>query len=229
MVQNVRLVGGSGPYEGTIELNINGVWGTVCDDDFDINDGNVICRMAGYPSALQVFQQSHFGQGNGSIMLSRLHCTGHEKSVDNCGSEGWYKHNCDHREDAGVACLGNQREGTVQDVRLVGGNGPYEGTIELNINGVWGTVCDDDFDINDGNVICRMAGYPREYSITLYFTGSNRSHIVEGVKFVGGAWPWEGRVELLVNGKWGTICNDNFDVNDAKVICTMAGYSPTGY
>lgn len=46
-------------------------------------------------------------------------------------------------------------------VRLVGGKGPFEGTIELDINGVWGTVCDDDFDIHDGNVICRMAGYPR--------------------------------------------------------------------
>lgn len=50
-----------------------------------------------------------------------------------------------------------------------------------------------------------------------------------GVKLVGGAWPWEGRVELFVNGEWGTICNDDFDVNDARVICKMAGYSPSGY
>lgn len=59
-----------------------------------------------YFSALQAFQQSHFGQGNGSIMLSHLRCTGHETNVDNCGSAGWYNHTCDHRKDAGVACLG---------------------------------------------------------------------------------------------------------------------------
>lgn len=59
-----------------------------------------------YFSALQAFQKSHFGQGNGSIMLSNLHCTGHETSVDNCGSGGWFNTNCDHVEDAGVACLG---------------------------------------------------------------------------------------------------------------------------
>lgn len=44
----VRLSGGSGPYEGTVELNINGQWGTICDDSFDIKDGDVICKMAGY-------------------------------------------------------------------------------------------------------------------------------------------------------------------------------------
>lgn len=46
-------------------------------------------------------------------------------------------------------------------MRLIGGTGPYEGTVELNLNGVWGSVCDDHFDINDANIICRMAGYPR--------------------------------------------------------------------
>lgn len=47
-------------------------------------------------------------------------------------------------------------------VKLVGGNGPYEGTVELNVNGQWGTICGKtDFDINDADVICRMAGYHR--------------------------------------------------------------------
>ena len=44
---------------------------------------------------------------------------------------------------------------------MIGGTGPYEGTVELNINGKWGTVCDYNFDINDADVICRMAGYAR--------------------------------------------------------------------
>lgn len=47
-------------------------------------------------------------------------------------------------------------------IKLVGGKGPYEGTVELNVNGQWGTICGKtEFDMNDAGVICRMAGYPR--------------------------------------------------------------------
>lgn len=44
----IRLIGGTGPYEGTVELNVNGQWGTICDTNFDKHDADVVCRMAGY-------------------------------------------------------------------------------------------------------------------------------------------------------------------------------------
>lgn len=55
-------------------------------------------------SALQYFVNSYFGRGNGSVLLDELSCSGHEKTLDNCGSSGWYISDCDHTEDAGVAC-----------------------------------------------------------------------------------------------------------------------------
>ena len=100
----IRLVGGSA-FAGRVEIFVDGTWGTVCDDSWDINDATVACNELGYPGgAVAAYNEAYYGPGSGSILLDNVECRGDENRLIDCTHIGLGTHNCDHSEDAGVMC-----------------------------------------------------------------------------------------------------------------------------
>ena len=100
----VRLVNGTTDYEGRVEVYYNGRWGTVCDDGWDLNDAQVVCRQLDFPAAIATRGNAYYGEGSGPILLDDVNCVGTELNIEDCSHRGMRLSNCDHGEDAGVKC-----------------------------------------------------------------------------------------------------------------------------
>ena len=56
----VRLVGGSSPSMGSLEVMYNGNWGRICGTGFGMSEALVVCRHIGYSYAVSLAVDARF-------------------------------------------------------------------------------------------------------------------------------------------------------------------------
>uniref|UniRef100_A0A3Q2NQV4 Soluble scavenger receptor cysteine-rich domain-containing protein SSC5D n=1 Tax=Fundulus heteroclitus TaxID=8078 RepID=A0A3Q2NQV4_FUNHE len=152
----VRLIGPS-RCAGRVEVYNSNGWQTVCDDGWDLNDAQVVCRQLGCGTALAATHSAYFGKGPDKILLDDVGCTGSETYLTDCSHRGYWVQNCTHNQDAGVICSAGL-------IRLTGPN-RCSGRVEIYNNGSWGTVCNNSWNINEARVVCRQLGCGTSLSI----------------------------------------------------------------
>ena len=116
---DIRLVGGSDPSEGRVELFYEGVWGRVLQPStghsvYIYESGyfieyaraavaDVACRQTGYPYSEGL---QSFGHGSGPAWLAISGCTGDEERVEQCRHLGVWRITYPSDPELGVRCRG---------------------------------------------------------------------------------------------------------------------------
>uniref|UniRef100_G3PJF6 SRCR domain-containing protein n=1 Tax=Gasterosteus aculeatus aculeatus TaxID=481459 RepID=G3PJF6_GASAC len=231
---SVRLVNGTSLCSGRLERKSdqsNRSWSSVCEDDFDQQDAEVVCRDLGC-GAPSVLQGALYGDGDSSASST-----------------------CSSGKAVGLTCS------EPNAVRLVGGSSRCAGDLEMKTQGEWRKVHDvtqwnlKKTDILCGKLDCGSAVSTRKKKIgikeymwifgsaclqpnsavreclssayrVLSFMEINCS---ESVRLVNGTSLCSGRLEVKSdqsdqsNQSWSSVCDKDFDQQDAEVVCRELG------
>ena len=102
----LRLADGRGPCEGRVEVKLQGRWGTVADDAWDMDDAEVVCQQLGCGSAASTKFTWRISQVSSPVMLVRVNCNGTEKAIWDCNIKRWGPYSLRRTYNASVVCQG---------------------------------------------------------------------------------------------------------------------------
>ncbi|XP_042599544.1 scavenger receptor cysteine-rich type 1 protein M130-like [Cyprinus carpio] len=100
----LRLSEGESRCSGRLEVYHNAVWGSVCDDQWDISDAQVVCRQLGCGAALSADGNSTFGADEGVVWMNKGECRGNEIHLWDCPLSLNNHTDCSHKKHVRLNC-----------------------------------------------------------------------------------------------------------------------------
>ncbi|KAM9359632.1 scavenger receptor cysteine-rich type 1 protein M160-like [Symphorus nematophorus] len=241
---SVRLQNGN-PCSGRLEVKSNQQWSPVCEDDFDQQDAEVVCRELGCGAPL-VLQGALYGEVEAPVWTKEFQCGGNESALLDCRSSDSTRNTCSAGKAVGLTCS--------EPLRLVGGSSRCSGTLEIK-QGEWRPVYSSysDWTLKDAAVFCKKLEcgsvvsmeWLKEPSVRSVWqirteclhSGSALTDCVrpelsnavlgltclDSVRLINGTSLCSGRLEVKSNQRWSSVCEADFDQQDAEVVCREIG------
>ena len=149
---------------GVVNISYDGHFGYVSKVGVDNLVGTVICEQLGYYSYLGPLPSEYLTDISEPILLAKPNCTGKETELRECSNFGWGPF--PHLEQYGVLsvqCVCEPKfecgESEESGIRLRSKVNPWEGRLEVKIDGEWGSVCSHGFSSISAKVACRQLGF----------------------------------------------------------------------
>uniref|UniRef100_A0A668U0F5 SRCR domain-containing protein n=1 Tax=Oreochromis aureus TaxID=47969 RepID=A0A668U0F5_OREAU len=244
---SVRLLNGSSLCSGRLEVKSNQSWSSVCEADFDQQDAEVVCKELGCGPPLAL-QGALYGEVEAPVWSKEFQCGGHESALLDCRSSGSARNSCSPGKAVGLTCSESD------DVRLVGGASRCAGILELKHLGEWRPMYESGWTLKDAAPICehldcgsavslqetkplkfgwrikpdcvQSRSTLRECTASGYYNPIMNLTCSDSVRLLNGSSLCSGRLEVKSNQSWSSVCEADFDQQDAEVVCRELGCGP---
>ncbi|XP_039644372.1 scavenger receptor cysteine-rich type 1 protein M130-like [Perca fluviatilis] len=219
---SVRLVNRTSLCSGRLEVKSNHStqsWSSVCEDDFDLQDAEVVCRELGCGAPL-VLQGALYGDIEAPVWTKEFQCRGHESALLDCDSSD--NNTCSSGKAVGLTCS------EPDNLRLARGSSRCAGELEMKKEGKWSKVDakDSAWNLKAADVVCRHLDCGSAVSTGKKESNSYTINCADSVRLVKGTSLCSGRLEVKSNQStqsWSSVCEDDFDLQDAEVVCRQLG------
>ncbi|XP_033986651.1 scavenger receptor cysteine-rich type 1 protein M130, partial [Trematomus bernacchii] len=247
---SVRLLNGTSLCSGRLEVksnHSNPSWSSVCEADFDQQDAQVVCRQLGC-GAPSVLQGALYGEGEAPMWTKEFQCGGHESALLDCRSAS-ERNTCSSGRAVGLTCsepvrLVGGESRCAGDLEVKQGEWrPVKGSNSLWTLETADVVCRD---LDCGSAVslgereesskrsvwrirpaCVQSGSAlRECALSVSSSHFLTVTCSDSVRLVNGTSLCSGRLEVksnLSNPSWSSVCEADFDQQDAQVVCRQLG------
>ncbi|KAL7408346.1 hypothetical protein ABVT39_022034 [Epinephelus coioides] len=252
---SVRLVNGTSLCSGRLEVKSNQSnhrWSSVCETDFDQQDAEVVCRELSCGPPL-VLQGGLYGEMEAPMWTKEFQCEGSESDLLDCRSSGSERDTCSPGKAVGLTCSepvrlvgGDSRCGGTLEVKHQGEWRPV-GKNSINWSLDEAAVACRELDCGSAvsvglreessrrsvweiNSNCVLSGFSLRECVQSRSSSSMADlTCLDSVRLVNGISLCSGRLEVKSkqsNQRWSSVCEADFDQQDAEVVCRELGCGP---